>query len=284
MVTRKSRKSASRAVQDEEVKTLYHDEVLNWLIDSLDVVVAASWGLNEADLSRCLDEARSSAKQWVSDDVCRSLKEFASGDRQPRERRFFDEDDEIISIGEPTRRLLKNAAGRTKDVISLVSTFAPDAGIGDASLETYEVMKPVFKIEARTNVDDKIIEAGYVDLAAKIFVPEKLEFVINGVEREYSHFEHISNARKDEDFRKIAEAFDPGNVKLSVRGQRHSLWFSVRTSSFTLGEILQELKALSALEDKKQVVSLVVDSIDPKMREKIEREGFAVVSRGDFLN
>lgn len=281
MVTRKSSRPDGRGYLEEEVKSEYHDDVLNWLIDNVSTVVADRWGLDDENLNEAMEKARKSGTGWVQDAVCSTLKEYAEGKRQPRPEPRSDKNTPPVQLSESTQLALSDALRRADAVKKRINTFKPGKEAGNASLTQYEVMKPVCRVEERSSSSAKRIEAGYVDLVASIFVPNELEFEIDGIE------EHIGSYRllltySEADLQEKAQALAPANVKLSIKGVRHHVWMSVRTGSFTLGEILQELKALRALEDRSQFVALVVDGIDPKMLTNIEREGFVVIDKGNY--
>lgn len=283
MVTRKSSRPAGRGHLEEEVKSEYHDDVLNWLIDNLSTVVGDRWGLDDESLNEAVKNARKSGTEWVQDTVCSALKEYAEGKRQPEPDRRAAKNTPPVQLSESTQLALSDALRRADAVKKRVSTFIPSKDTGNASLTQYEVMMPVCRVEARPSSSDKRVEAGYVDLVASIFLPSELEFQIDGIEVQTGSYRYLLRYPDSEaDLQKMAQSFAPPNVNLSVRGVRRQVWMSVRTGSFTLGEILQELKALRALEDRSQFVALVVDGIDSRMFTNIEREGFVVIDKRDY--
>lgn len=152
---------------------------------------------------------------------------------------------------------------------------------GFLSGTSYEVMKPVYRIEHHAT-DTKSHEAGFIDVEALIFKPREFEIRIKGIEREYGNQKHITHLGNESEFQELAQAFVPANVSVVAKGVTTTVWMSVRTGSFTLGEILQELKALRQLGEKTQAVALVVDGLDEKVRVHIEREGFFVIDKSEY--
>ena len=100
MVTRKASKPAGRGVKDEEVKSAHHDEILNWLIENLDTVVADRWGMSTDALDAALSKAKEYGLGWLQDPVVRKLKEYADGSRTLSSR------DESGSLKDETKVLL----------------------------------------------------------------------------------------------------------------------------------------------------------------------------------
>lgn len=277
MVTRKAGKPAGRnAVKDAEVKTAYHDEVLNWLIDKLDVVVADRWGMSPDGLAVALQEARQAVSLWITEELAEELASYLDGSRRP--------------LGAKAKAALSEAAARIPDVLAGVAKWEPRQDIGNSFLKTHEVMKQVCRVEQRPMTSDKRLDAGYVDVAATIFMPNELMLVLKGFSSSPEgllgnfHSSELSSGLDDKAIESIASAFKRSSLTMHPLGDELEVWFSVRTGAFTLGEILQELKALKNLEDKAQEVALVVDGIDQKMRERIEHEGFVVIDREDYRN
>lgn len=281
MATRKSTKPVGRGVNDEEVKTAYHDEVLNWLIDKLDVVVADRWGMSPEAVATELGEAKEQACQWLKDTVVPALSGYGAGSKRPGGSVFAHRNKSTELKDETKATLLKAAAG-APEVSKAIKQLRALESTGDAVVKSFEVMKQVARIERKVHREDIRIAAGYVDLEAVIVVPESLRITIPGISREEGYGSAFQDLADDEEFVKAAHAFAPDQLHLASYGERHRVWFSVRTSPFTLGEILQELKELRSLESGTSIVALVVDGIDPRMCELIEREAFTVIDVDDY--
>ncbi len=285
MATRKSSKPAGRAVKDEEVKSAYHDEVLNWLIENLDEVVSDRWGMDSDRLSAVVEKARSSALEWLDGPAKRKFDAYASG--KVTKVGWNDE-----PLGKGVQEAMIKASSRIAAVRDRIVSIRSAEDSGDAKLKTYEVMKRVSRIETKSvgagynkRVMETSVDAGYVDLCASAYLPTGCAIRIAGAS--YNDAEHFVEKTllepwDSDSVRKFADAFSHDNVRLTMEVADLSVWFSVRTGDFTLGEILQELKDLAALEKGDHAVALVVDGIDPRMLSNIEHEGFVVVDRDDY--
>lgn len=281
MATKKSSQPAGRGVKDEEVKTAYHDELLNWLIDNLAEVITDRWGMTSDEVERSMEEARQKELKWID----RGAKDRFEKCADPNAEDGYDR-----PLSDAARHSMKLAESRVPAVRSRIASIVPLESFGDAVLKTYEVMKRVSRVQTKSvgagyKKQEAVIrsDAGYVDLEAVAFVPAEAQIrIADCSERSQDEATRSWVFFSSEDVTDFAEAFKPDNVVLSQLGSEERLWFSVRTGSFTLGEILQELKELSVLEDGKHQVALVVDGIDAGMLSKIEREGFVVVDRNSY--
>jgi hypothetical protein len=283
MVTRKSTKAAGRGVKDEEVKTAYHDEVLNWLIDNLDVVAADRWGWN--DVVAEVRSAQEWARTWIERAVAVELQEFGIGKLVPYDplRVVRGETCKRFELEQNTKAALLAAASRVPLVLGAIDAFKAPDGVGDASVKSFEVMKKLQRIERKGAKGQTITEAGYVDLGARLFVPDGLRFCFDGLSSQNAHASGLDDEEEDDiQFLRAAEGFWPEKVQTKVVGHETDVWFSVRTSAFTLGEILQELKELKSLGGEETEVALVVDGIERRMERLIEREGFVVINRDHY--
>lgn len=279
MVTRKASKPAGRGVKDEEVKSAHHDEILNWLIENLDTVVADRWGMSTDALDAALSKAKKDGLDWLQNTVVRKLNEYADGTRKLSSR------DGSGVLRDETKALLLQALQRNPKVKKAVADIQVKESDGDAMVQAFEVMKQVERVEQKgSRYDPRTVRTptGFVDLEAVIFLPERLRITIPGISGDEEYESTISGLRTNEQLAEAVKSFTPNNVGLTRYGARYRLWFSVRTSAFTLGEILQELKELRSLESGTSLVALVVDGIDPRMRELIERESFTVIDRDDY--
>jgi hypothetical protein len=283
MVTRTANKQAGRGIKDQEVKTAYHDEVLNWLIDNLDVVAADRWGLH--DVAEEVKSAKDSARTWIERTVAVELQDFGSGKRVPYDsfRVMRGETGKPFELAKNTKEALLAAASRVPLVLGAIDAFKASDGAGSASVKSFEVMKRLQRIERKGAKGQTITEAGYVDLEARLFVPDGLRFWFDGLSSEKTYESGLDDEDEDDvQFLKAADGFSPEKVQTKEVGDEIDVWFSVRTSTFTLGEILQELKELQSLGGGENEVALVVDGIEDRMRELIEREGFVVINRDDY--
>lgn len=284
MVTKKQTKPAGRAIAEAEVKTVQHDAILQWLIDHLDGVVAHHFGLGPEAVRVSLKRAQESMRSWVDGVAIHSLNELEKQGFELTSRSYIrGQADTVIRLSRETVSSLKKAVMERDNIIEAVNRVVLPDTAGDASLESYEVMKPVCKIERtdRGHLPDRVktTEMGYIDVVAKAFIPKSHEFKIAGFQRADQSEDVFRFSSSDADVLKTAEAFRALNLKIATTGHTKEIWFSVRSEGFTLGEILQELKAIQGFEDGDQSVALVVDQIASSMRAHIEHEGFVVIER-----
>ena len=285
MVTTKTDKPAGRVLKDKEVLTVRHDELLSWSIDHLETLVADNWGLSQDEMPEAIAEARESAATWL-DRFQHELAKFESGERTVTVRDGgINDDDEETQVSNETIASIKSAMKRKVPLHQAIFAHSTADETGDALLKSFTVMKPVCKVDTRKYNDYKRTPAGFIDLVAEIFSPAKLQIRIENAPREKSDDDYNFFSRyytQDEEVRKGADALVKDGLQCIPLGTKKSIWFSVRSDSFTLGQILQELKSLKQLEDETQEIALVVTDITDRMRQNIEREGFIVIAREDY--
>lgn len=136
MVTRKSNKPAGRGVKDDEVKTLYHDEVLLWLIENLSNVVADVFGMNDQEEQASFAKALSLGKQWVSGEFLELLKKFADGTKDPAQSYMEALREEPNKLSEETRDMLAQAVGRFEAVKRKIGAAERREGFGAAEVNS----------------------------------------------------------------------------------------------------------------------------------------------------
>lgn len=293
MHTPQKYKPAGRGVKDTEVLSAEHDALLSWAIKYLDQIVANTWGLDSNAFENEIEEARQRAKNWL-DDAYSELTEFHSGERKLSSRlaNFFrnvETQEEHESISSETTDSINLALKRKQSVYKVVSAINLSHTAADAKLNEFSVMKPVYKVEERPRADDKWIHAGFIDIEAKIFIPSEFLIDLKDYPRERGSrtndiFPYYGS---DKELREFADALVKEGVRINTYGRTRNIWISVRTDNFTLGQILQELKALRLLQcesdrDTTKEIILLVNQIDNEMRNIIDHEGFVVIARDDY--
>lgn len=293
MPTPKKDKPAGRGVKDKEVLSAEHDALLSWAIKYLDKIVADTWGLDPDAFENEIEKARQRAKRWL-DGAYKELTEFQSGERKVfRGYGTIFTDVETPEKYEPispeTTDSINLAIKRKQSVYKAASTIKISPASADAKLKDCSVMKPVYKVEERPRTEDKWIDAGFIDIEAKIFVPD--EYVIDLKDHPLGRSSRtigiVSQYSSDEDLREFADAFVKNGVRITTYGTILNIWISVRTDNFTLGQVLQELKTLRQLQcesdrDRTKEIVLLVNHINEEMRDIITHEGFCVIACDDY--
>jgi hypothetical protein len=260
-----------RPVIDEEVKTARHDEVLNWLVDSLEDVIdavfsrAPDWLEREATAQRALGLGK-------IDDVCRRLEAIAAG--------RVDEMSGLSSSRKHSAAVMDAARSKAAEFrrwMMKPAWPAPQTTIGKATVVRWEIMKPVLDVVPTplSNRPGHARDAGFVDLCVTFSSTDKLS--LNGI----PEFHRYSLRDSGEDI-DIVTGLTMGPLNWSAIQRDRDLWISVRTGSFTLGEVLQELKTLRQLGESEHLVALCVDAIAPEMAAKILHERIHVIDKSAF--
>lgn len=279
MATAKKLTHAGRKIADAEVKDQYHDEILNWLIDNLDGLVAEHFGFGEVACQAALVDAKEEFDSYMKNQVEPLIEEGLKTKQIDSDWRG------ILELDEAAQRVFQTAKTSLSAIRKRASAFSFQAQVGDGSVVSSEVMKRVSYFETKPTRGDsygvqaKEVPAGYIDLCASIFKTHGFRFKIEGIgsnEDRAPQFYSLSTCVE------FARAIGAENLGFFATGETRPVFFSVRIGSFTLGEVLQELKELKQLETKQQDVVLVVDNLDPSIRKKIEAEGFMVIARGDY--
>lgn len=81
----------------------------------------------------------------------------------------------------------------------------------------------------------------------------------------------------------LHKAFVPTSVAARALGEEVTVWMSVRTEPFSLGQVLRELRVLKRIQGSSHTVALVVDGIEPGKRAHIEHEGFMVIDMQSYV-
>lgn len=262
---------------DPEVKDAYHDEVLNWAIDNLANIVTSRLGLDSAQAVAELEKARSAIYQFLDTDIDGFLSRAIEKKQLHSWRGAIDLDS--VAIG-----AFKTAKMNIRGIKRQVDKLGFEPADAVARVESFEVMKRVTYYEKKLtrnghSQEIKEIPAGYIDLFATGFSPSGFSF---GIENCSKDVINRPSFHDQEHAVRFARSINAENISLHPVGKRFSIFFSVRTDAFTLGEVLQEMKDLEQLEDQQQEVALIVDHIPHAMRIKIEAEGFMVFARSDF--
>lgn len=265
---------AGRTVSDAEVKTTLHDNILHWLAENLGTQVATRLRLPEAAFNAAADTARSEA-QATWDDTAKKLREL-----QASEGTFRRKEGEPAPLSAQERLSLEQAALHFEGWVQQFPLPVPDESLACARLQSHELMKMVNRIERKQSryggrAEPKVTPAGFVDLAAEVFVPQGLrvgESLLDSLDATYGY---LQEDRLAETMERVQRQMKRPPSWTAV-GCTRPLLVTVRSTPFTLGEVLQELKTLATLEDGNQVVALAVDGIAQEMRQHIESEGFLV--------
>ena len=279
MATAKRLTKAGVKLVDPAVKDAYHDEVLNWAIDNLATLIKDRFSLDAEAVESGLTKAKEKFNSYLTHDVEILIANALKNNGVHGWEGFIDFD--AATQGE-----FKSAQESLSLIRKHVSQFCLLESAGRAKVASIEVMKRVAYLETKSAIHKaygayiKEIPAGYVDLFASIFIPSGFYFHFDGVSLDNLRSIDFSDQSSCIEF---ARAIRPTTVEMRLDGEVYPFFFSVRTDPFTLGEVLQELKEIMQLDDRKQKASLIVDSIDSLIREKIEAEGFAVIARSDYF-
>lgn len=281
MATRGTRKPAGRADADAEVNTAKHDEVLTWLLDNLAMVVAHQWGMSGPEIQASIEPSRAAAIKWLEGPYRSAVTGLASGTLAPSYwAQSVSGVEGPVTIGESTKALLHTIALQVSAVSDRMRNFEVDPALGRASISKYAAMEEIEVIEKLSYGVEQRTQFGYIDVAATVFVPKRLELLVEGVERDAANWHHVSHMHTEKQVRVLEAAFRPGSVTARAFGEDLQVWISVRTGDFTLGQVLRELRSLRRLKGgQNQAVGLFVDGIDPGMRGHIEHEGFLVFDK-----
>jgi len=276
--TTKSRavRTVGQRATNEEIATKEHDALLRWLIDNLDAVAEDLYGKGPEWIEEQAGQARErSAQRWTR--YAEQLEERGKqGATMPAGRFGLEQK----PVSDEARALFKKKAQELGAWAGSMPFDRPDDSLAEASVVSYEAMKPVERLDDKPTTT-KRSRAGFVDVAAIVREPQTL---ILQEDKEADSRDSFVGGMYDteEEVRKRAEKLQKDKVGWWMRSTGLDVWFRVRTQEFTLGEILQELKALRQLENKKQVVVLCVRQIEDDLREHIEHEGFGVVAAADY--
>ena len=282
MATRNDSKHAGRRVGDGEVKTAHHDEVLVWAVKNLSSLVAEDWGFAPDEVEALAVDARSKGER-AANSLSMSMSRFAKG--KQKLTNWSTDAIREVEIGEVTRALLAKAASEasTSEVIQAIRALAPSPDFANAKLVGVEIMKPVRLVETKANQDWKLTPAGFVDLVASVDFPKEFEVEVANEVWGYDVDRRLDIFHSEQNLVDLAREFRPASVKLLPRFEKVSIWFTVRSGDFTLGEILQEIKVLRTLESKDHQVALIADGVRPEIRTLVESEGIVVIDRQDHL-
>lgn len=282
MTVKEKNKPAARGVADKRVLDQQHEALLKWTLENLSMLVASRWALEEEKLPELALKAQRSTFKSI-DKIC------DSASRNEPDYIMTDEEEEAA----------KNApiTAENQTVIDVIPAFKAklEGVLADlkvpqkttqGTLKNHALMEQVFKVEPRQYGYDKRTPAGFIDIKTLIHQPESLSLIFD-VKDPLEHGEDpLSEIFPYYLSREFLLNFAAGKSWRTPRykscGKNKYVWFTVRSDTFTLGQIMQELRTLSSLEDGEQEVVLVVNEIDKTNRSHIEREGFKVIDRSLF--
>jgi nucleoid DNA-binding protein len=274
MPTRKASKSAGRVTMDEELRTARHDEILNWLVDSLDLVVDAMLTRSPEWIEKMAGEKRAESRRHL-EDVCRRLEAVAQGrgDDLPR----MGGPAASSAGGGPPRDAARAKAAELRAWLEHADWGRCAGRLGRASLLSWEILKPVAQLQPSKSPGRprRRVDAGFVDLCASVARAATLEL---GGLAEFRRHSLVGSARDADILRDVTI----GPLTWSASMAKFDLWVSVRSGPFTLGEVLHELKSLRLLEDAQQRVALCVDGLSADMASKLRHERLYVIDKSAF--
>jgi len=276
MATRKASTSGVLANMDDELRSGRHDDLLNWLVDSLDQVVDTLFTRSPEWMEKIAGEKRAESRRHI-EDVCRrieSISQLASG--------------EVPRTAVSTRPVLDpTTQDAARDKAAELSRWLerPDwsrceSGLGRAKLLNWEMLKPVAQVQPgkAPGRPPRRTESGFVDLCASVQHTVALELSGLPEFRRSSLVTPVGVTRDVDVLRNVAI----GPLAWTAVHATFDLWITVRSGSFTLGEVLYELKALRQLEDGKHRVSLCVDSLALDWAAKLRHERLYVIEKSAF--
>jgi hypothetical protein len=277
---RTANQRAGGKVSDEEVKSTLHDEVLNWLADNLEAVVGDRYGIGSEKFATQVVNARRKLAQSLADEAD-ELERFIRGERDlSSDLRFLGKaPGERLNLSEVGKEAFEAAAESLHAWAAKAPLADPPESASRATVRGFELMAMVNRLETRHSGEVKATPAGFVDLYATVFVPSALEVPFQVA---FESWRFVMSDMKEPEAVALVKKCVSQKLKWERVGEEVPLFISVRTGSFTLGEILQELRTLKSLEKGQQEVALAVDGIADDMRKKIEREGFVVISMDDY--
>ncbi len=267
----------SAGALEAEVKSAEHDDLLMWLIQNLEAVARKLFDRPAGWLEDVKEESKREYEDGC-DRVVGKLESLAKAGAVLEPAPFSDRRE---SGGVVVDEVLASKMSRAATALRQAKQIFPSAGelestAGHAILGLYEVMQRL------PNTDDLPAK-----LRARTGEFVDLSFVVNSV-KSISYKSWVTrdwHSHYDRDLELVERACDEGRADRRVESwttehESSRCWVDVRVESFTLGDVLQDLKTLKSLEDGRQVI-LCVKTIDAGMRKLIEREGFPVVVRGE---
>jgi hypothetical protein len=273
MATRKASTSGVLANMDDELRSARHDDILNWLVDSLDLVVDRLFTRSPEWMEKIAGEKRAESRRHV-EDVCRRLESISQS-----------ASDEVPRTGVPIRLILDPATrDAARDKAAELSRWleCPDWDrckneLGRAKLLNWEMLKPVAQVQPgkAPGRPPRRTESGFVDLCVSVQRTVALE--LSGLP-EFRRSSLVGAARDVDVLSNVAI----GQLAWTAVHATFDLWVTVRSGSFTLGEVLYELKALRQLEDGQHRVALCVDSLPVDTAGKLRHERLYVIEKSAF--
>lgn len=278
MTTKNAPKRAGRKVSDVEVKTAEHDELLMWLLDAWPSVATERWAPTASTLSQWHEDAKADAREWT-DQTYQRFKLFI--DDPARELPYAEMMDDLFTMDSSgavkAHREPEIASAKARRTFSQAAPFR-DAVIEKLS-ESREIEIPTPHLEVVSCEVMRPVEAensrqswGFVDMSSRLKRISGLRFMAGSCAM--SH-----RVRHDSSLTERAESLLPDAIRLAAQSEEIEVWCTIRSGSFTLGEVLQELKTLRELGGRRHETALVVEQINPVMRSTVEREGFPVIER-----
>lgn len=284
MIVKEKNKPAARGVAEKRVLDQQHETLLTWTLANLTKLVASGWSLKDDQLPELALKAQRSTLKSI-EKIC------ASASRNEPDYSMTDEEEEAAKNAPITaeNQAVLDAAPAFKEMLEGVfSDLKVPKQTTQGLLEKHVLMEQVFKLEPRQYGDYKKTPAGFIDIQTLIYQPESLSVIFDGDDSLDNYENPLSEIFPFYLSKEFLLNFGAGKGCKTPRyksyGKKKYVWFTVRSDAFTLGQIMQELRTLSGLDDGNQEVVLVVNEIDQTKRAHIEREGFKVFERKSIEN
>lgn len=261
MPSSKPAKPAGRSTKDKEILSAKHDELLMWTADHLKMLTAYLFPMERAVYIERLSQSKLEKGEYLQ-------RIFA------KLRQVLEDPELGFEMPTDLRRSVSDVLRREKPLLKSLSAIQLEDGDLFKSPQKFSLMHPVEEVAVDRYNYPKRTPAGFVDIQAMVYIPN--EFFV-----ETSHYSLLDFSKKitEKSLRELVQKLNSVELHLTPYGDSIEIWFAVRTDNFTLGQILQDLKRLKMLENKQQMVVLVVNEISEAMSQLIAHEGFSVLAR-----
>lgn len=262
-----------------------NEDLLKWSLSNLSTITQAVFGLSPENLERWVDIAKSRALQTVADvhneysQMLRRKQSGTAGYLMNVKRRE-------IELSPQTEAIFEEARRTQSALEESIQKLNPTAETTRGVVKKFSVMKEVFERADRfVGYNFAPRSEGFVDVAAKVFIPSGLKLEVVGVGEPSAQFPHgyFSEYREDDKLvQQTGQALAKGDIRFSAKGSTSTVWFIVRSEPIELIDTLQTLRRLSRLEKRTQKIVLVVNFIEEDTRVLIEDAGFHVFVRASL--
>lgn len=257
---------AGRVSKSARIAAVQHDELLQWTIRRLETLMRELVEPHAFEIEAALAGARSLTANLAVAELSKQLDEIQRATKNGG-----------------VLQAVAAAHGRTEAIRK--ACFAVSAATLPDPIESiaFEVQRPVEmpRLTASGHTNNKL--AGFVDLAVEVTLREAPRVEIGNLTAGDTPVDPFRCADAAQTISQITQ-FSPDKVHAKFsRSSKHLMYLTVRPDSFTLSEVLQELKTLRRLLPGQQAVAVVVDGIAHELRRQLEQHGFIVIDRQDPL-